>query len=76
MDRPHRRGCKAAGLNYSKFMHGMKLAGVTLDRKVLSEIAYADQTAFAVLVEQAKSASGGGSEAWRSTCISCPRHGR
>jgi large subunit ribosomal protein L20 len=47
---------KAAGLNYSKFMHGMKLAGVTLDRKVLSEIAYADQTAFTVLVEQAKSA--------------------
>ncbi len=47
---------KAAGLNYSKFMHGMKLAGVTLDRKVLSEIAYSDQTAFTVLVEQAKTA--------------------
>ncbi len=47
---------KASGLNYSKFMHGMKLAGVTLDRKVLSEIAYADQAAFTVLVEQAKTA--------------------
>jgi large subunit ribosomal protein L20 len=47
---------KASGLNYSKFMHGMKLAGVTLDRKVLSEIAYDDQTAFSVLVEQAKAA--------------------
>ncbi len=47
---------KAAGLNYSKFMHGLKLAGVTLDRKVLSEIAYADATGFGVLVEQARAA--------------------
>ncbi len=45
---------KVSGLNYSKFMHGLKLAGVTLDRKVLSEIAYADSGAFAQLVEQAK----------------------
>ena len=47
---------KTAGLNYSKFMHGLKLANVMLDRKVLSEIAYDDQAAFTVLVEQAKAA--------------------
>jgi large subunit ribosomal protein L20 len=47
---------KASGLNYSKFMHGLKLAGVALDRKVLAEIAYHDQTGFTALVEQAKAA--------------------
>ncbi len=47
---------KAAGLSYSKFMHGLKLAGVELDRKVLAEIAYADQTGFAALVSQANTA--------------------
>ena len=34
-------------LSYSKFMHGLKLAGVELDRKVLSQIAYEDEAAFA-----------------------------
>jgi large subunit ribosomal protein L20 len=48
--------CKAAGLSYSKFMHGLKLAGVGLDRKVLSEIAYADSTGFSKLIEQARTA--------------------
>lgn len=47
---------KASGLSYSKFMHGLKLAGVTLDRKVLSEIAYDDANGFAQLVSQAKTA--------------------
>ncbi len=47
---------KAAGLSYSKFMHGLKLAGVTLDRKILSEIAYADNAGFLHLVEQARTA--------------------
>lgn len=47
---------KSAGLSYSKFMHGLKAAGITLDRKVLAEIAYADQTGFTQLVEQAKTA--------------------
>ena len=45
---------KASGLSYSKFMHGLKLAGIELDRKVLSEVAYADANGFARLVEQAK----------------------
>ena len=44
------------GLSYSKFMNGLKVAGVQLDRKVLSDIAISDPTAFAALVEQAKAA--------------------
>ena len=35
------------GLSYSQFMHGLKLAGVELDRKVLAEIAYSDEATFA-----------------------------
>jgi large subunit ribosomal protein L20 len=42
------------GLSYSQFMHGLKLAEVELDRKVLSDIAINDKPAFAKLVEQAK----------------------
>ncbi len=37
-------------------MHGLKLAGITLDRKVLAEIAYDDATGFAQIVAQAKAA--------------------
>ncbi len=48
--------CKEAGLSYSRFMHGLKLAGIELDRKVLAEVAYADAGAFAVLAGQAKTA--------------------
>ena len=44
------------GLSYSKFMNGLKVAGVQLDRKVLSDIAITDPKAFAALVEQAKAA--------------------
>ena len=42
------------GLSYSRFMNGLKRAGVELDRKVLAEIAYGDTPAFAALAEQAK----------------------
>ena len=42
------------GLNYSQFMSGLKKAGVTLDRKVLADLAVADNAAFARLVEVAK----------------------
>ena len=48
--------CKPCGINYSKFMNGLKKAGVTLNRKMLSEIAIADKEAFAKRVEQAKAA--------------------
>ena len=42
------------GLSYSKFMNGMKLAGIDMNRKMLSEIAINDPKAFADLVEVAK----------------------
>lgn len=43
------------GLSYSKLMHGLKLANVDLNRKVLSEMAVNDAEGFAKLVELAKS---------------------
>lgn len=47
---------KVNGINYSKFMNGLKRAGITLNRKMLAEIAVSDKEAFAKLVETAKSA--------------------
>jgi len=44
------------GLSYSRFMNGLKRAGVELDRKLLAELAVADSQAFAQLVEVARSA--------------------
>jgi large subunit ribosomal protein L20 len=47
---------KMNGINYSRLMNGLKRAGVTLNRKMLSEIAIADKKAFSGLVELAKAA--------------------
>ena len=47
---------KVNGMNYSTFMHGLKLAGVDLNRKMLSEIAVSDKDVFAALCEKAKAA--------------------
>ena len=47
---------KVNGMNYSTFMHGLKKAGVDLNRKMLAEIAVSDKEAFATLAEQAKAA--------------------
>ena len=47
---------KVNGLNYSTLMHGLKLAGIDLNRKMLSEIAVADKDAFAAICEKAKAA--------------------
>lgn len=47
---------KACGINYSQFMHGLKKAGVELNRKMLAELAVNDKEAFAKLVETAKNA--------------------
>ena len=47
---------KLNGMNYSTFMNGLKKAGITLNRKMLSEIAIADAAAFTALTEQAKAA--------------------
>ena len=47
---------KVNGLNYSTLMHGLKKAGIDLNRKMLSEIAISDPAAFAALAEKAKAA--------------------
>jgi large subunit ribosomal protein L20 len=44
------------GLNYSRFMHGLKIAGIELDRKALAELAANDAAAFSEIVSQAKKA--------------------
>lgn len=44
------------GMNYSNFMHGLKVANVKLDRKVLADLAVRDETAFAAVVGIAKNA--------------------
>ena len=45
------------GLSYSKLMHGLKLAGVDVNRKMLAELAVSDSAAFAALAETAKTAA-------------------
>jgi len=47
---------RESGLSYSKLMHGLKLAGIELDRKVLAQTATADLAQFALIAEQAKAA--------------------
>ncbi len=49
-------GCKANGMNYYTFMNGLKKAGITLNRKMLSEIAINDAAGFTALTEKAKAA--------------------
>ena len=48
--------CKINGVNYSTFMNGLKKAGITLNRKMLSEIAISDPAGFTAIVEKAKAA--------------------
>ena len=45
---------QAEGLNYSQFMHGLKLANITLNRKALSNMAVEDKAAFSALVKTVK----------------------
>jgi len=47
-------GARINGLSYSKLMHGLKLAGIELNRKVLADIAVNDAQAFAALCDSAK----------------------
>ena len=49
--------CKLNGMNYSTFMHGLKVAGIQMNRKMLSETAINDPAAFTALVEKAKAAA-------------------
>ena len=44
--------CRLNGLKYSQFINGLKLAGIDLDRKVLSDIAINDEAGFAAIVKQ------------------------
>ena len=48
--------CKMNGLNYSTFMHGLKVKGIEINRKMLSEIAIQDPAGFKTIVEIAKNA--------------------
>src|SRR2546423_2653080 len=47
---------RAQGLTYSRFAEGLKAAGIGLDRKILSDLAITDETAFKAIVEQVKTA--------------------
>jgi large subunit ribosomal protein L20 len=47
---------RAAGLTYSRFMEGLKAAGIDLDRKVLSDLAVKEESAFKALIAKAKAA--------------------
>ena len=49
-------GARLNGLSYSKLMHGLKVAGIDLNRKMLAEIAVSDGKAFSELCEKAKAA--------------------
>ena len=46
--------CRMNGISYSKFMYGLKKAGINLNRKVLAELAISDAAAFTALTEKAK----------------------
>jgi large subunit ribosomal protein L20 len=50
--------CRAGDISYSKFVNGLKKAGVELNRKILADMAANDPTAFTALVEKAKAAHG------------------
>ena len=49
-------GARAFGLSYSRFMHGLKVAGINLNRKILADLAVNDSVAFKALAEKAASA--------------------
>ena len=48
--------CRLNDINYSRFMNGLKIAGITLDRKILADMAMNDYTSFVSLVNSAKDA--------------------
>ena len=48
--------CRLNDISYSRFMNGLTLAGITLDRKILADMAMNDYTSFQVVVESAKTA--------------------
>jgi large subunit ribosomal protein L20 len=54
-------GCRACGISYSKFIGGLKKAGIELDRKILADLAVSDEGGFRTLVEKARAALAGAS---------------
>jgi len=48
--------CRNAGISYSRFIEGLKAAGIELNRKVLADLAVRDEAGFASIVEQARAA--------------------
>ena len=50
--------CRAQGITYSRFINGLSKAGITLDRKVMADLAVNDPTGFSSLVQQASAALG------------------
>ncbi|MCI6831410.1 MAG: 50S ribosomal protein L20 [Butyricicoccus sp.] len=48
--------CKQNGVNYSRFMNGLKKSGIEINRKMLADLAVNDSAAFSALVETAKAA--------------------
>ena len=55
--------CRINDTTYSRFIHGLKEAGIEVDRKVLADLAYNEPAAFAALVEASKSAASEGAAA-------------
>jgi len=49
-------GAKMCGMNYSTFTHGLKLAGIDMNRKMLAELAVSDMAAFSALADKSKAA--------------------
>ena len=49
--------CRANGMSYSRFINGMKLAGIEVDRKILADLAVTDAAAFSALVKAAGEAA-------------------
>lgn len=49
--------CREQGMSYSRFIAGLKSAGIEMDRKVMAELAVSDPTAFSELVKRAKDAA-------------------
>ncbi|MEN9764158.1 MAG: hypothetical protein RL397_113 [Pseudomonadota bacterium] len=50
--------CRAQDITYSRFINGLKKAGIEMDRKVLADLAVTDKAAFAAVVAKAKAALG------------------
>ena len=53
--------CRARGVNYSRFVHGLKLANIELDRRMLSDLAIRDPGVFDEIVSRARDAAASGS---------------